>query len=135
MTKIEPAALRIARPLVLGCFAAVAACMTAPTSASADPQGGSDCGLTVRFGSYAMGIDQGAAQAIERVLRGDPAVEQVDRKPWGREGEFDLCAKLARAGEQGPLFDRVRALIPAKPRGPISVSTADGRSFSTPTRD
>jgi hypothetical protein len=104
--------------------------MSAPTPAAADAEA---CALTVRFGSYAMGIDSGAAQAVEHFLKGDPAVERIDRKPWGREGEFDLCVALARGPDQARLFDRVRSLLPAKPRGPISVSTAGGLSFSTPS--
>lgn len=108
--------------------------MTVPETATGRPDAASSCALTVRFGSYAMGIDGGAAQAIERLLRADRAVARVERKPWGREGEFDLCAMVANPRATERLFNRVRALLPAKPRGPITVSTADGRSFSAPTR-
>jgi hypothetical protein len=86
----------------------------------------------VRFGSYAMGIDRGAAQSVEQVLRADRAVEAVERTPWGREGEYDLCARIARVSEAERLFERIRPLLPAKPRGPITVTLMDGRSYSVP---
>lgn len=123
---------RLLRPFLLAMPAAASACVAEPISASRDMQESTACALTVRFGSYAMGIDQGAAQAVEQLLRADPAVRTVERKPWGREGEFDLCVTLADTRAEGRLLDRIRALIPAKPRGPITVSTAGGRNFTVP---
>jgi hypothetical protein len=123
------------RGLVLGLLAAAGACMTAPTSAEAENEAVAEsCALTVRFGSYAMGIDGGAAQAVEQLLRSDPAVQGFERRPWGKEGEFDLCARIARARDAERLFQRIRPLLPAKPRGPITVTLADGRSYHAPAQ-
>jgi hypothetical protein len=111
--------------------------MTAAADAEGEKQGrvsGAACALTVRFGSYAMGIDGGAAQSIEKLLRADRAVLAVERRPWGREGEYDLCARIARPAEAKRLFDRIRPLLPPKPRGPITVQLADGRSYTAPRR-
>lgn len=107
--------------------------MTTPTPAEGESGAAPrPCSLTVRFGSYAMGIDRGAAQSVEQLLRADRAVEAVERAPWGKEGEFDLCVRIARMGEAERLFNRIRPLLPAKPRGPITVTLLDGRSYSAP---
>jgi hypothetical protein len=73
-----------------------------------------------------MGIDGGSAQRVEQLLRADRAVRSVERRPWGREGEVDLCARVQSAAEAARLFDQIRPLLPAKPRGPITVSLAMG---------
>jgi hypothetical protein len=123
---------------LLALFAGAAgACMTATAEAGSQGQAkpsGAACALTGRFGSYAMGIDGGAAQTVEKLLRADRAVEAVERKPWGREGEFDLCVRISRPAEAKRLFNRIRPLLPAKPRGPITVTLADGRSYAAPRR-
>ena len=93
---------------------------------------GSACAITVSFGSYAMGVDQTAAQAVEARLRADPAVAAVDRKPWGREGEFDLCARIARVQDAQRIFASIKPLLPAAPRGPVTVTLANGASYSAP---
>jgi hypothetical protein len=108
--------------IVFACGLA-AGCATAPAAA---------CGLTVRFGSYAMGIDGGAAVAVERLLRADRGVSSVERKPWGREGEFDLCARTRRVADARRLSERIRSLLPARPRGPITVTLAGGQSYTVP---
>jgi hypothetical protein len=114
--------------IVFACGLA-AGCATAP---AADAVQAAACGLTVRFGSYAMGIDGGAAVAVERLLRADRGVNSVERKPWGREGEFDLCARTRRVADARRLSTRIRGLLPARPRGPITVTLADGGSYSVP---
>ena len=112
-------------------------CMATTAEAEAQNQlrpSGATCALTVRFGSYAMGIDRGAAQSVEKLLRADRAVQAVERRPWGREGEYDLCARIARSADARRLFDRIRPLLPPKPRGPITVQLGDGPSYAAPRR-
>ncbi|HEX8443568.1 MAG TPA: hypothetical protein VF631_07960 [Allosphingosinicella sp.] len=121
--------------LLLLLTATAGGCMTAKAESEGENAGGAPgtaCALTVRFGSYAMGIDGAAAQSVEKLLRADRAVQAVERRPWGREGEFDLCARIARPSEAKRLFDRIRSLLPAKPRGPVTVQLADGRSYGAP---
>jgi hypothetical protein len=79
-----------------------------------------------------MGIDRGAAERVEALLRGDRSVRSVERRPWGREGEYDLCAQVAQTANALRLYEQIRPLLPAKPRGPISVRLADGRSYQVP---
>jgi len=97
------------------------------------PAGG--CPLEIRFGSYAMGIDRPTLEAVEALLAGDPAVESVERHPWGREGEVTLCARVASDEEAARLHGRVAALFPPDPRGPLSVSTRGGLAFHSPPRE
>jgi hypothetical protein len=84
-----------------------------------------DCILTVRFGSYAMGIDRPAAARIETFLAGRREVAQTQRRPWGREGEYDLCVRLKPKADPLALFEALRPLVPAKPVGPIEVRMVD----------
>jgi hypothetical protein len=121
------------RLLILALCAASVGCAPEPsTVASTGTPEAASCALTVRFGSYAMGIDGGSAQRVEQLLRADRAVRSVERRPWGREGEVDLCAQVPSAAEAARLFDQIRPLLPAKPRGPITVSLANGRSYQVP---
>ena len=93
-----------------------------------------DCPLRVDFGSYAMGIDRGAADAARELLAGDPGVVSVENYPWGREGETTMCVVTRSAGDAERLFHAISRLFPANPRGPLSVSTAAGLRFDAPRR-
>jgi hypothetical protein len=84
-----------------------------------------DCALTVRFGSYAMGIDRPAAARIEALLARRPEVKGTERRPWGREGEYDLCVRLKPKADAIALFEALRPLVPAEPVGPIEVRMID----------
>lgn len=93
-----------------------------------------DCALSVRFGSYAMGIDRGAAERIGQLLASAPGVIAVTRHRWGMEGEYTLCVRTASPAAAGAAFERIPALVPEKPRGPVSARLADGREFKAPER-
>jgi hypothetical protein len=104
--------------------------LSAAVAASAAPAP-ADCPLSVRFGSYAMGIDRPAAVRIESFLQKHRAVAGIKRHPWGREGEYTLCVSLKRGANPAALFDELKPLVPAKGRGPIAVKLRNGRSFGT----
>jgi hypothetical protein len=90
------------------------------------------CPLSVSFGSYAMGIDQGTLKSVDRLLARDRGVRNVDRRRWGREGEVTLCVQTRTRADAKRLFTRVKKLFPAKPRGPLTVETNGGLSFHAP---
>ena len=92
-----------------------------------------NCPLTVNFGSYAMGIDSGAYERIVRTLQYDRAVWGIEQRNWGREGERTLCIEVRKPAEVRRVFKRVKALFPRNPRGPLTVSTARGLSYTAPT--
>lgn len=111
---------------------ASAAC--APSGqAAAGAEAARDCAVAVRFGSYAMGIDGKAAADVDRLLAGHPAVLSVDRLGAGREGEYALCIRTRSAEGADRLFDEIRAVLPARPRGPIALEGGT-RRFSAPDR-
>ena len=118
--------LLVALGLLTGCAAPEA---TEPVAGAP-----ADCALWVGFGSYAMGIDRGTLERVEALLAADRGVLDVERLPWGREGEVTLCVRLRRESEARPLFERITAMLPADPRGPISVSTRGGLRFDAPKR-
>jgi hypothetical protein len=109
-------------PLILAAALAGAAGGVTPRDAS------SDCALTIRFGSYAMGIDRPAAARIEAFLAGRREVAGTERRPWGREGEYDLCVRTRPRADAIALFEALRPLVPAKALGPIEVRMTD-RAF------
>ena len=87
------------------------------------------CGVTVTFGSYAMGIDRGTFAAVEALLARDKGVTATSQKRWGREGEVTMCVETRSAADNARLFGEIAKLFPAKPRGPLTVESADGRKF------
>ena len=89
----------------------------------------SACAVTVTFGSYAMGIDREAFATIDALLERDNGVTATLHKRWGREGEMTVCVATRSAADRARLFGKIGALFPAKPRGPLTVETADGRRF------
>ena len=102
---------------------AVAACQSA--QAPSDAQAA--CDVTISFSSYAMGIDRKAAEAIEKLLAGSADAQEVTRSGGGREGEYALCVQSRDKAAASRLVERIRPLLPAKPRGPISVQGPNGR--------
>ncbi len=103
----------------------LAACATTPETAMA-------CDVTVKFGSYGMGIDRPLADSVDRAVKADRDIAHVERKPWGREGEYDLCL-TARAGRDAKaMFERYKAILPARSlKAPTSITGPDGLSFET----
>ena len=91
-----------------------------------------DCPLTIVFGSYAMGIDQPARARIEALLASDRGVTGFQAHRWGREGEVTLCVRTRAPADATRLFARARALVPPRPRGPVSLRTASGLTYETP---
>ena len=104
----------------------------APASALAQAAPAGECAVSVRFGSYAMGIDGPAFERVRALLARERGVRAVDEQHWGREGETTLCVRTRRAGDARRLFGRVKAALPAKPRGPITVETRGGLRFEAP---
>ena len=74
----------------------------APASALAQAAPAGECAVSVRFGSYAMGIDGPAFERVRALLARDRDVRAVDEQ------------------------------LPAKPRGPITVETRGGLRFEAP---
>lgn len=114
--------------------AALAGCHAAPAGPAASPTqpqqaAPAPCALEIEFGSYAMGIDRAALAGVEQLLAADAAVTSVTRRNWGREGELTLCASVRSGADRDRLFAAVSALFPARPHGPLSVTTDTGRVF------
>jgi len=93
-----------------------------------------NCPLQIGFSSYGAGVDRSAMQAIQSLLDKDRAVRSVTRHPWGREGEVTLCANTRARADSARLFQSIRRLVPARPRGPITIRTREGLSFEPPPR-
>lgn len=92
------------------------------------------CPLVIGFSSYGAGIDGPTMQAVQALLNKDRAVRGVSRHPWGREGEVTFCAYTRARADSARLFQAIRRLIPARPRGPVTIRTSEGLSFEAPAR-
>jgi hypothetical protein len=92
------------------------------------------CPLVIGFSSYGAGIDGPTMQAVQSLLNRDRAVRSVSRHPWGREGEVTLCANTRARADSGRLFQAIRRLVPARPRGPVTIRTREGLTFEAPAR-
>jgi len=103
-----------------------------PASAFAQAASAPGCAVRVEFASYAMGIDRAAFDRVQALLKRDRGVRGVEVQRWGREGETSLCVQLRRPGDARRVFGRVKAALPAKPRGPITVEARGGLRFAAP---
>lgn len=106
--------------------AALALTVLAPAAARADSPA---CDVSVRFGSYAMGIDGRAFEKIQRYITRHPRlIRAASVMSWGREGEKTVCLTTfnGRAG-MTTVFRDIRGLVGKGRRGPVEVRTLDGR--------
>ena len=101
-----------------------------PAAASAS---GLACDVSVRFGSYAMGIDGRAFDKVQRyVVRHPRLIRTSSVISWGREGEKTVCMTTFN-GRRGmtTAFQDIKGLVGKGQRGPVEVRTLDGRVWSS----
>jgi len=104
---------------------ALAACAAAPAPAAR-------CDVTIRFGSYGAGIDRPLADKVAAAVKADRDVARSERKPWGREGEYDLCLTAKPGQDAKAMYERYRAMLPARNlQAPTSIEGPDGLRFET----
>ncbi len=115
--------------------AALTLAIAAPVAAQSPTRGGPApeiCAVSVSFGSYAMGIDQGAYRKTKAYDARNRTIRLVKETPWGREGERTLCFDTRSMKDANRAFEDLRALIRAGARtGPTTVSTAAGRTWTS----
>jgi len=90
------------------------------------------CDVSVRFGSYAMGIDQKSFERVERyAARNKRLIAATSVERWGREGERTVCLDTRSRRATNQVFSDLKRLIRAKAeRGPTEVKTVDGRAWN-----
>lgn len=111
--------------ILLPALVLLAGCATA---APAD----APCSVKVDFGSYCCGVDGETKAAVERYLEGARGVVRTTSQPWGREGESTRCVVTRTRGDTDRIFADLSAMVPpAARRGPVTVTTADGRTSPT----
>ena len=107
----------------------LAACATAPLAESAG--GETRCDVTIKFASYGAGIDRDLSDKVAATVKTDRDVARSQRKPWGKEGEYDLCL-ATRPGKGAAVYEHYRAMLPAKNlKAPTSIEGPDGLRFET----
>ena len=105
-----------------------AGCATAPASQA-------PCSVKIDFGSYCCGVDAETKAAVERYLEGARGVAGSTSKAWGREGESTRCVVTRTRADTDRIYRDLAALVPPTARrGPVTVTTADGRATPTQTQ-
>jgi hypothetical protein len=121
---------RLAVLLALALATGLAACATTAPATEAGG-GAARCDVTIKFASYGAGVDRPLADRVAAAVKSDRDLAGSQRKPWGREGEYDLCL-TAKAGKGKAVYDRYRAMLPAKNlQAPTSIEGPDGLRFET----
>lgn len=126
-----PAAAAI---LALGiALPAMASSLAVPDTSVPAP---ANCSVSVRFGSYAMGIDDKSFQRVERYVAGHKRlVAKSNISRWGREGERTVCISTKSKRATSQVFADIRQLIGKRAeRGPTEVRTIDGRVWNATPR-
>lgn len=114
--------IRLAAALLL---LGLGACAAAPVT------GPARCDVTIKFGSYGMGIDRALSGRMAAAVRADRDVARSEHRPWGKEGEYDLCL-AAKPGRAGAVYERYRAMIPPQTlQAPTSIEGPDGARFES----
>lgn len=101
-------------------------------SADRAPWNGDACAMTVRFGSFATGIDGKAAARVERLIADQPGVTGVARSPPGIEGEYSIRVRTTSSESAARLFDRLGHALATPVRAPVSLTGPDGSTISAP---
>jgi hypothetical protein len=79
-----------------------------------------------------MGIDRPLADKVDASTKADRDLARVERKPWGREGEYDLCLQAKPGRDAKTVYERYRAMLPGKAlKAPTSITGPDGLMYET----
>lgn len=114
--------------LIAGAALALVACAATPPPVDVAAR----CDVTVKFGSYGMGIDRPLAERVAIAVKADRDIARVERKPWGREGEYDLCLEARTGRDARAIYERYRATLPGRAlQAPTSIEGPDGLRYET----
>ena len=116
---------------VLGLVVALIGLAACATPAASN-DGTQACDVTLRFGSYAAGVNLPLAERMEAAARRDKGLTVSERRYWGREGEFDLCMTVRPGRNARAVFRRYRTMLPDHdPRSWTQIVGPGAMTFTT----
>lgn len=116
--------------------AALTLAIVAPAAAQSPSRGGpapETCAVSVRFGSYAMGIDQRSFERVQRYVASHRRlVARSSVQTWGREGERTVCITTTSRRATVQVFSDIRSIIRKRAeRGPTEVQAVTGQVWNS----
>ncbi len=110
----------------------VAFLLAAPLQAQEAPNPSMLCDVKVSFGSYGMGTDHEAGVKIKDYIAATPAIQKMERRDWGLEGEYDLCLTIPSAVDADKVYRDLKAYVPAtSAKAWSSITRKGGETFQT----
>jgi hypothetical protein len=85
-----------------------------------------ECHVTVGLGSFATGIDRGAAARVERLVAADLQVARATRVTLGPEGEYAICVRATSTQAATRLFRALKAALAEPVRAPVVLEGPEG---------
>lgn len=119
-------------PFGLSLITGVALVLLGACAATPPVQAAARCDVTVKFGSYGAGIDRALADRVAAAVKADRDLARTERRPWGREGEYDLCLQAKTGRDARAIYERYKAMLPGRAlQAPTSIEGPDGLRYET----
>ena len=85
------------------------------------------CDVSINFGSHAMGIDGETFAKVTNYAKSSTLPQEGEIRPWGKEGEKEVCLFFKNAQSADRAFIEVKALIPTKGKEGWTTLSRKGR--------
>ena len=85
------------------------------------------CDVSINFGSHAMGIDGETFAKVTNYAKSSTLPQEGEIRPWGKEGEKEVCLFFKDAQSADRAFNEIKALIPRQGRRGLDHTQSKGK--------